>query len=94
MLVNFIEFWNGLDKTDIPDVVKKEIDLITQLSWGKDKIGHADSCFATRRTELLNAITGNEGILEVLILSPGKKASGIEKTIKDLTRQALIFSNV
>ncbi|MES2141961.1 MAG: hypothetical protein V4471_03645, partial [Pseudomonadota bacterium] len=85
-LVNFIEFWDVLDKKDVPDVVKGEIELIKQLGSDKNKHGDIASCFATRRTELLTAIKGNEPILASIVLSAEKKESSIKKTMDDFDK--------
>ncbi len=61
VIINFIEFWNTLDKTGIPDVVKEEIALITQLGSDKDKnlTRNMETCLATRHDKLEAAIQGN-----------------------------------
>lgn len=100
MLCTFFEYWDNTlsdeDKDRIPDSINNEIESIREHTGNSAKLGAIESCLATRRTALNQAMSNNEELLATLggttesVLTKAKadlKAAkeALEKSVKDKT---------
>jgi len=85
-IINFMEYYEKLgvdNKSNIPAVLKKEIDLLLALSSDKTQNKNAvktiATCIATRRSQLISTMSGHEASLNLISVSQNKKQSLINE---------------
>ena len=97
-IINFMEYYNKLsqaEKNNIPNSLKREIDLLLALVTDKTQNINAteniETCIATRRSQLILTMSGRDEVLNQISLSGAKKASLITEASEqfDSAQQAL-----
>lgn len=86
-IVKFTEYYDHLTKDQldkIPEALMREIKILLEQTEKKNNIFNYDSCLATRRTNLMNAMRHHEVLLSELSIDPSKKTELIQQAGKSL----------
>ena len=83
-IIHFMEYYHQLDqaeKNNIPGALNQEINTLFSLVTDQTQNATANlsTCIATRRSELIKTMSGQDGVLNQISLSSTKKESRIEE---------------